>query len=157
MIRKSVLTGLLVAGLITGPANAAFCTMSVTPLVFGTYQTTLNAPVNITATVSVTCTAPTPSTVSYEIQLAPGRNGSFVDRAMSSSAGQLSYQLYTSPAMVQVWGDGTGGTGVVRGSLLLSAGASRTASYTVYGRAAAKQNVVPGAYQDPVAVLLIVN
>lgn len=157
MSSKAVLLALLATIFTADRAEAAFCSVSVTPLVFGTYQTTSNAPVNIAATVGVTCSAATASTVSYEIRLATGKSGSFINRTMSSGDGQLAYQLYSSPAMGQIWGDGTGGTAVVQGSLSLTTGASRTATYTVYGRAAARQNVSPGTYQDPITVLLVVN
>lgn len=157
MIRKAALLAFLGGELMSGHAYAAYCTVAATPLVFGTYRTTLNAPLSITATIYVTCSSATADMVSYEIHLAPGSSGTFASRTMSGGAAQLVYQLYTTPAMVQVWGDGTNGTSIVRGSFSLSAGAPRTASYTVYGRIAGRQNAVPDTYRDPVTVLLVVN
>ncbi|MEQ1439345.1 spore coat U domain-containing protein [Fontimonas sp. SYSU GA230001] len=127
------------------------CTVSTSPVVFGSYNPISGAAVDSTGTVTVTCTAVVSISVNYSIALGTGLGGSFAPRRMTSGANTLPYNLYTSASRSTVWGDGSGGTSTVSdgytlGLLLV------TRNYTVYGRIPASQNVAAGAYADTIVV-----
>jgi len=65
----------------------------------------------------------------------------------------MQYNLYTSAARTQIWGDATGGTAKVSDSQLLVFGTSQH-SYTTYGRIPALQDLAPGTYTDTITVTL---
>ena len=54
-------------------------------------------------------------------------------RFLRNGSASLAYQLYTSAALDEIWGDGTGGTGLVSDSYTLGAGRSQTTTYRLYG------------------------
>jgi len=119
---------------------AAFCTSSVVPVAFGTYNPLNGQYVDSTGGVDVVCV---PS-AAYTISISPGQ-GSYAARTMTNGAYHLDYNLYTSAARSVVWGDGTGGSSMVGGS-------GTSASYPIYGRIPASQNVGTGAYADVLTV-----
>lgn len=139
------------------PAVAADCSLQATPLIFGTYNPLASASTSIMAMITVTCLAMVADQVSYEIRLSRSPASSYSQRKMRDGASVLDYQLYTGSAMTEIWGDGTGGTVVVRGSLSLTAGTARSASYTVYGRLIGNHAIFPGTYLDPVSVTLVME
>lgn len=142
------------------PAHAlSTCTVSATPLAFGAYDTLSNSPVQINSTVSITCVTilslllPIP----YTIALSPSTTSGTMSRAMAGpSSERLQYNLYTNNSRSIVWGDGSGGSQTVTGSVtpsLLSVGV--VGSHTVYGAITARQIVRPGTYLD--SILVTVN
>lgn len=143
-------------GLLAADAIAATCSAASPGLSFGNYNVFSAAVVNMNGTVSITCSrvvGETSVTVSYEIFLATGQSNSFVQRKMNSGANLLGYNLYTTNAHSIVWGDGTGSTRTVTGSLNLSnANPTRTVSKTVFGQIPALQDVAVGIYGDNVHV-----
>jgi len=118
----------------------ALCTSSVVPVAFGVYNPLSAASVDSTGSVDVVCVP----AASYTISISPGQ-GSFAARLMTSGSYHLSYNLYTSASRSVVWGDGTGGSSSV-------AGTGATASYPIYGRIPALQNVGAGAFADVILV-----
>jgi spore coat protein U domain-containing protein, fimbrial subunit CupE1/2/3/6 len=118
----------------------ALCTASVVPVAFGTYNPLTGQNVDSTGGVDVVCLPPAP----YTISISPGQ-GSYAARLMTSGTYHLAYNLYTSASRSVVWGDGTGGSSSVGGS-------GATASYPIYGRIPASQNVGIGAYADALLV-----
>jgi spore coat protein U-like protein len=60
---------------------------------------------------------------------------------MENGAFTLSYNLYTDASRVTVWGDGSAGTATLNGD-------AEEATYTLYGRVPARQNVHTGEYTD---------
>jgi spore coat protein U-like protein len=121
-------------------AQSTTCSTSTSGLVFGTYDPFASAPLDSTASVSVTCSAST----SYTIALSAGQ-GSFSGRTMSNGAHLLAYNLFTDSLRTTVWGDGSGSTMTVKGS-------GTSASYPIYGRVTALQNAYVGAYMDTVII-----
>jgi spore coat protein U-like protein len=74
---------------------------------------------------------------------------------MKSGANPLGYNLYTSAALTSVWGDGTGSTVTVSGSLPLTTGSRvQTVTVNVYGNVPALQDAKVGAYNDNVTMTL---
>lgn len=124
-------------------AWAVTCTVSSPGVSFGSYNTFSAVNLDITGTVTVTCTSATPATIS----LSTGA-GTYAARKMTSGARILNYNLYTNAARTTVWGDGTAGT---------STGASNgtNVTRTVYGRIPALQNAFVGSYSDAIIVTIV--
>lgn len=133
------------------------CTVSTPGLAFGSYNVFAAGATKVNATLSIKCTLTTPPnsvTVNYTISLSTGSSNSFVQRQMTSGANTLGYNLYTSNAYSVVWGDGTGTTKTVAGSMSLTSGnPTHTNTNTVYGQIPALQDVaVANNYSDNVTV-----
>lgn len=128
------------------------CTVSSSGMAFGNYVMTTPASTNAMGTVRVQCTLVAALAGSYTIALSSGSSASYTQRTMKNGGASLAYNLYTSAAHSQVWGDGTGVSQAVTNNfaalLLLDQ------STTVYGRIPAGQNVAAGAYTDAVVVTI---
>jgi spore coat protein U-like protein len=159
---KPARAGLLVmvlGCLFPAAAGAAVCTVLATPHAFGNYTSPGGAQTDSTSTVTVTCTPDLillACSTSYSIALSAGTSASYNPRQLASGANRLDYNLYTSASRSTVWGDGSGGSSTVSGtintsilSLLCLAGIN---NHTVYGRIPAAQNVAPGIYADTITV-----
>lgn len=132
-------------------ALAQTCTATSTGVAFGGYSTTLLSPTDGSGSVSVRCTALLALTVSYTVDLAAGSSGSFSPRTMRQGASALGYNLYTSAARTTVWGNGTGGTGRISATgILVTPLTPHNATYTVFGRIPARQNIPIGPYIDTI-------
>ncbi|MEA3155416.1 MAG: hypothetical protein QOK44_3005 [Betaproteobacteria bacterium] len=142
--RRGLCASLLALTLmLTAQTSWGACTLSVLGVIFGSYDTFSNVPLdNAGGNVAVTCDIPTP----YTIALAPG-GGSYTLRTMSGAGSSLNYNLFSDPTRLIVWGDGTAGTSVV-------IGATTSANHTIYARIPARQNVPVGSYTDTVIVTL---
>jgi spore coat protein U-like protein len=146
------------AGLLpsAGASAAESCTLSGGSANFGIYDPIAAAPLDTTGTLQVTCTSGLPVIVDYEIHLDTGQGGSFVPRAMTNGSSLLTYNLYTDATRTVVWGDGTGGTGLVSIKYALPRpGVTQTDTWTVYGRIGAGQVVSTGTYLDTITVTLV--
>ena len=134
------------------------CGVSTPGLNFGGYDVFAAGAVNGNGTLSVTCNLnPPPSgntTINYIVSLSTGSSNSFVQRQMQSGANTLGYNLYTSNTYSVVWGDGTGSTATLSGSMRLSNGhQSETDGLTVYGQIPPLQDAgVGNNYLDNVTV-----
>lgn len=117
------------------PCMAA-CTVTTTSLTFSVYDVFSTLSEDITGTVTVKCSPAVP----YVLALSPGA-GSYTSRVMENGQHTLIYNLYIDAARLTVWGDGSGGTATVNGN-------AEEATYTVYGRVPARQNVQMGEYAD---------
>lgn len=132
----------IAAGLLLCPAAAMACTVTVTPLAFGSIDPVARMPTESTGTLVVSC----PTQTSYTLSI-DGGNGTVGDRFMTGAADTLRYQLYTDASLSLVWGDGTAGTVTVAGS----AGPADT-THVVYGRVPAQPLAKAGAYTDTLTV-----
>jgi spore coat protein U-like protein len=152
-----VLCALLTA-LASRHAQAAVlsCTVSATPVAFGTYTPVQPAPLPGTGTITTICTVDSHSN-SITVDLSAGSSASFTTRTMTTSVGAttypLNYNLYLDPADTQIWGDGTGGS-LVNTVTLKRHGNNNTVStdLTVYGTVAPAQDAAPGIYNDGIIV-----
>ena len=154
IVRRVVVAGCL--ALLPGVASAVNdCIPTSTAFAFGAYDT-LNPTVG-TSTISVTCdnAGSGSKTYSYTLKLSSGP-GSYASRSMTGTGDTLSYNLYTTAAYSTVWGDGTGGTAVVTGTITVPSGATLVDTKTIFGRISAPQNVLPGSYATatPITVTL---
>jgi spore coat protein U-like protein len=140
-------------------AAAVTCSLSTAGLAFGGYDVFASGVVNGSGTLTIACsfqsgvdTGNTP--VSYTLSMSTGSSSSFVQRTMKSGTNALGYNLYTSNAYSTVWGDGTGSTSKVSGSLSVNPGHPTVSNqHTVYGQIPALQDVgVANDYKDNVTV-----
>jgi spore coat protein U-like protein len=125
---------------------AAVCTISTSPLAFGSYNTVTGAAVNGTGVVTVTCT--TGSTAHVTLGQGAHANTGSTDaiplRRMSDGGTSfLSYQLFSDSNRTLLWGN-TELTGVAR------TGTGAADALTVFGTINALQNVPAGSYSDTV-------
>lgn len=138
--------------------SATTCSVNSPGVAFGVYNPLTPSPLDSTGTVAVTCTLTFPpfvDNVQYAIDLSAGSSGSMLARRMQSGPNLLYYNLYTNAARTIVWGDDTGGTSDVAGSMRLGfifLPSTRTDTYTIYARMPPGQDVPPGAYIDTITV-----
>lgn len=122
--------------------GAVACTLAADGVAFGDYDFLSPGALDGAGSITVHCDAETP----YTIALSQGY-GSYETRQMKSGEHPLNYNLYTDVPRTIVWGDGTGGTQTVGGSV-------GDQPYTVYARAPAGQNPYVGTYIDNITVTL---
>lgn len=134
--------------LITTDTNAA-CTISITGILFGNYDTFVATPLDTTGTITVNCDTVPPVDVIISIS-ASSNSGIFNPRQMKHSARPdlLNYNLYTKQNRTTVWGDGSGGTSTVEVK------GTRNRKLTVYGSIPPRQNVPAGSYSDLLTVTI---
>lgn len=128
------------------PAEAAQCTISTTPIVFGTYNVFMTAPTDSTGTVIYNCNGGGKNIL---ITMSRGASPTFVPRRMASGPEDLGYNLFRDAARTTVWGDATAGT-----SAYFDADPPNRTDIvvTVFGRIPAGQDVRAGAYSDTVSI-----
>ena len=132
------------------------CSTTATAVAFGSYYPLTGSSVNASGVIEVTCGALVlGAVIAYDIRLSSGSSGSYVSRTMVQGGHQLHYNLYTNSAHTQVWGDGSGGTGIVSDGYLLQLIYSTTRAYTVYGLIPGGQNVRFGNYTDSILVTVV--
>lgn len=132
---------ILALGLLPGDARAQGCTFTVSPFMeFGTVAGASTPQINVTATISVTCSALISVNRRVCVSLPAGSGGlSIADRRMAGpSANFVQYQLYRDAGRTTVWGALGGSSPAVPVDFLLLIG-SRTITVTIYGRVFAGQ------------------
>jgi spore coat protein U domain-containing protein, fimbrial subunit CupE1/2/3/6 len=122
------------------------CTISATPVAFGSYDVLSASPVDSTGTITYECVIGFP----IIITLSRGSSSSFTPRTMTSGAETLAYNVYLDAARTTIWGDGTGGTSSYSANTILL-----PVTVTVYGRVPASQNVAAGSYGDTLVATII--
>ncbi len=144
---KLFFSGLLVL-LLTSPSYAG-CTVSSTSVNFGNYD--FLSPAADTGTGSITISCSPKANVKIAIG-ASSNSGTFFPRRMENSVftDTLDYNLYTSAATIQVWGDGTDGTTTAN---FFNVGRNNT-PIIVYGKIAPLQNVSAGYYSEQLVVTI---
>jgi spore coat protein U-like protein len=153
-VTKWALSAKLAASLTFAAAGswAAECTVSVvSPLSFGVYDTINPLPGTTVITVSCVRSSGKPENFPITIALSSGP-GSYAARQMNQIAGPdvMLYNLYTTAARTQVWGDGTAGTAVVTNTIDLPGppgNPPNVTNYSVFGLVGGSQNLRPGTYQ----------
>lgn len=138
------------------PGLAATCTVAATPLAYGGYDPLYASPVQVNATVTVSCLVVVGplNPIGYSVALGTSATTGTMARAMAGPLGaRLQYNLYTSAGYSTVWGDGSGGTQTVAGSVTpLSLGAGVSRNHVISGNVPALQSVRVGAYADSIVV-----
>lgn len=138
------------ASLQVSATAAAACTLTTTPVAFGTLSAT--AATTATGTISVNCTNGDALTIALD----GGANGSSGQRRLANGTNYLNYDLYqpnsgntgeSSPATA--WGDGTG-----LGSIYSVSSTGAAQNLVVYGSVPSGQSLYVGNYTDTVTVTL---
>ncbi len=127
---------------------ASNCIIAAQALSFGSYDA--SAAKSGSSDLTVRCSNGTP----YTLKLSAGTTGSFTQRLLTSGSNSLEYNLFTSPALSSVWGDGSGSTATPGGTGAgLAIGSAIT--HTVYGQvpnSVSNQNAPAGNYSDTITV-----
>jgi spore coat protein U-like protein len=137
---------------------AADCAISTTGVAFGNYDPTITTNTNATGNLTVVCTHVSggATRVNYTMALSAGSSGSYAQRRMRAGTATLNYNLFDSAALTRIWGNGSAGTALVPGSMLVNPGGNRVVQVThpIYGRIPASQAVAIGNYSDTIVVTL---
>lgn len=126
-----------------GRAEAA-CTISTTPVNFGSYDVFNTSATPANGTITYRCGA---ADHNITISISTGSSGSFANRTMKKITENLTYNLYLDTAFATVWGDGSGTTGQYS---IKNPPNGTDVPLTVYGRVPALQDVSVGSYSDTV-------
>jgi spore coat protein U-like protein len=122
------------------------CSVSVTPVAFGTYDGLKPSDVRTTGTLTYNCSLSEPITIT----LNRGGGPLFDPRSMKQGPSELDYNLYLDAAATTIWGDGTGGSQVYRD---LAPPPDTNVSVPIYGRIPAGQRGARvGLYDDKLMV-----
>jgi spore coat protein U-like protein len=148
--------------LLLGAAEAgavADCSLSSTGVAFGVYDPLSPSPTDSVGGITVACSHVSGGAerISYTVALATGGSGSYAARQLRAGPLRLYYNLFLDAGRSQVWGNGTGGTGVAGGNLTIGPGVGnrrREFEHSVYGRIPALQDVLSGSYTDTIIVTL---
>ena len=147
--------GMAAVGLLLAVAPAVAqpvtCSVGVTPMMFGGYVGNRSAPLDITASVTVTCinAGQAPAKVAFSVVPVDGVAGERVLRA--SSGGLLVYRLFADPAHTVVW---VAAAPIMGGGMVMP-GAPLRQNLTIYGRVLGRQwRAVVGQYLGSVPVLV---
>jgi spore coat protein U-like protein len=145
--------------LFTPPADAAYsCSVAVVGVNFGPYDPVVATPDDSAGRIDVTCSnvpGTGVDTVAYGVTLSPGTSGSYMPRRLGAGSARLDYNLYANSGRSQVWGNGSGGSVPVSGSMKVGPGngnGTRTNRHDVFGRIPARQDVAAGTYGDTIVV-----
>lgn len=131
-------------------SGACLCSISLTSIVFGSYNPQALSPTDSVGTLSVSCSSPDPADSTMSIAFSPGVSGNSNARTMQSGVHLLYYNLYTDATRTSVWGDGSGGGETVAANFPATSGG--LVRMHIYGRIPAQQNAWVGVYHDSVTV-----
>jgi len=145
LLRRLVLLPVL---LLPSAAGAVVCTVTTVPVAFGAYNPDSGTPTDGVGRVNISCDK---APAVKPITISTGGSGTYTTRVMKSGSWSLNYNLYTSAARTQIWGNGTGGSATVSYG---GGGTGPSYAITVYGRIPASQNVGAGSYSDSLIVTI---
>ena len=126
-----------------GRADAA-CTISTTPVSFGSYNVFNTSATSANGTITYRCGNADHNIV---ITISTGSSGSFANRTLKKGTENLTYNLFRDAAFATIWGDGSGTTGQYQ---IGNPPNGTDVNLTVYGRVPAQQDVSAGSYSDTV-------
>lgn len=142
MNRRPMIAVLLLTAWTAKPIAAQSCSAYASSLVFGTYSGTV---VNVTGTVTVTCTVGTPYHIGLNAGNTPG--ATITNRLMFGGNGgqnKLGYQLFNNASRTINWGN-SAATNWVSGT-----GTGGAQPYTIYATMPAGEISPEGSYTDTI-------
>lgn len=142
---------ILISCCYASPVSAA-CTISTTPVRFGSYNVFSSTPSDATGSISVKCNERPPPTVTISIGQSPN-SGGFTPRKMKLTKGTelIEYNLFIDTNRTTIWGDGSGSTSTVRRKHIKK----KPVVSTVYGRIPPLQDVKEGSYTETLTVTIV--
>ncbi len=149
MNKLLLLAAVLLLNILWSSTATAACSVGNSSLAFGSFNTlTGSNNVDSTGTITVSCFL---QLSAYTIALATGGSGTYSPRRMASGGNTLDYNLYTDAGYSQIWGDGTGGSFTVAGSVLIG-----SRNHTVYGRIplSTQRGASVGSYGDSITITI---
>lgn len=158
MNRATVLALLIL--LAPSASTAAACRIvSGGSLAFGPYDVLSPAPTQTQTDVTVTCDRDGgPRRLTLTMQVDQGTNGTSVNARRMAHTGGLSdaldYGIYRDPAGGGVWGT-SAGVNTVSAGISVENKNSDSATFTLFGRIPAGQEVSPGSYSDTVQLTVV--
>ena len=132
----------------TPRVEAAQCTVSATPVVFGAYNVFSAAPVDSTGTIAYRCNGGARGVL---VTMSRGQSVTFLPRALRKGVETLSYNLFRDAARTSIWGDLSAGTSAYIDS---SPPNNQDITVTIYGRIPPGQDISAGSYTDTITVLV---
>lgn len=156
MIVRQILNPLAVAGLLSVPTvgqAVPACTVMASGLNFGVMTFQNFSDIDSMGSIEISCNNPN---VSYTILLSEGA-GTYAQRRMTANGQGLGYNIFTSATYTSIWGDGTGGTATVAGTVSSNAnGQNNRGLHTLYGRVplVSIREAYSGSYADLIAVTI---
>jgi spore coat protein U-like protein len=150
-MRRGVVAWAVSAALVLGLATSAraACTITSTPLTYGTYNVFATTPLDSTGSVTYRCGN---SDHNIVITLDRGGAATFNPRRMLLGTEVLNYNLYLDAARTTIWGDGTGGTQAFTEHN--PQGNNRDLVLPIYGRIPAGQDVKAGTYTNTITATI---
>jgi spore coat protein U-like protein len=148
MVRSSIACALLVCAWASS-ASAAQCTITTTPVNFGSYNVFATAPLDSTGRITLNCNG---GAKNVWVGITSGGAPSVGTRRMVKGGEQFLYNLYRDAARTALWSDGTGGGGSVH--IEPDPPNHKDMPITVFGRIPASQDVSAGTYADTVTVIV---
>lgn len=123
------------------------CSVSASPMSFGSVTLPVSSNVDATSSITVNCTSGT----AWTLSLSTGASSNYGTRNLLSGTEGFMYNLYTDSNRTLIWGDGTGSSVTDGGT-----GTGADQVNTVYGRIFSGQSPLPGAgvYSDTITVTL---
>ena len=139
-IHRAIAIALLLAA---GHAAAAItCTPTNNTIVFGNYDPLGGAVLDGTGSFQITCVDVGGPGGGTTLNWFAAASGATRQMAPPSGTDRLNYQLYTNSGRTTVWGDGTGGTARLTGTLFVGRNSSATtAPISYFGRITGSQDV----------------
>jgi spore coat protein U-like protein len=129
------------------PAAPSICTISVHSVNFGAYSVFSTSPNNNSGgSINIDCNKNSGGHVN--VTLSTGESHSYTSREMRSGDNHLNYNLYTSAARTEVWGDGKGCSSV------MSADKENNTTLSIFGQIPAGQDASVGTYNDNITVIV---
>lgn len=128
--------------------RAQSCSVSTTPVAFGSFDPASSVPVDSHGFVSFSCAG---SSLAVRVEVGAGGSHNFQRREMVNGSWRLAYNLYLDPARQVIWGDGSQGSQILRSS----SQPSRTVEVPIYGRIVPGQKVGGGQYDDYITVTIL--
>lgn len=152
LMTSGAFAGTATSNMAVSATVTANCTITAGALAFGAYDPIVanaTTPLPGNATLTVTCTNGSPTTITLDQGLNPagGSTNAAPLRQMISGGNFLSYGLFQDNALTVTWGN-TAGTGVAY------TGTGVAGSVTVFGVVPAGQNVPAGTYNDTVVATI---
>ena len=154
--RSKAVLNAIIAGVLLAAAPAAAapnCSISATPVAFGTYDVFATGPTDSIGAITYRCTGMGNSNA-VTIDIDGGWFGAVAQRRMARlfwfGLEYLPYNLYLDAARTTVWGNGT--TAEHYGPIVPPNG--KDVSVTIFGRIPPRQDVSAGNYFDTVTVTI---
>jgi spore coat protein U-like protein len=155
--RKSQFILLVLAGLLIhfeARTAVGSCTVSATPVGFGSYDVFMSVPSDSAGTLTVDCMS---NVVRARITAGPSQaSGTFIPRQMKREGGTdlLNYNVFTDAARSAIFGDGTGGTSAITIRRPTGKPAPWMQFINIYGRIFPGQDVWVGSYSDSFTITI---